>query len=116
METELSFSGTTLIPVAQNLVDLIWKERPPRPLNEVVHHPIEFSGKLTIDKLDDIRKEMTDSGSDLLVITELDEVACTYTESESLLSISGSTLSKLRVLWFASFYRALKLERLRHPL
>ncbi|OXA57386.1 xaa-Pro aminopeptidase 1 [Folsomia candida] len=75
METELSFSGTTLIPVAQNLVDLIWKERPPRPLNEVVHHPIEFSGKLTIDKLDDIRKEMTDSGSDLLVITELDEVA-----------------------------------------
>ncbi len=78
METELSFSGKKLMAVNQNLVDLIWAERPSRPLNNVVQHPIEFSGKSVMEKLDDVRKEMGDAGSDLLVIAELDEVACMY--------------------------------------
>lgn len=75
METELGFSGKRLVSV-QNLVDLVWTDRPSRPLNKVLQHPIQYAGKAVADKLDDLRKEMADAGSDLLVITELDEVAC----------------------------------------
>lgn len=76
METELSYGGKRLIPVTTNLIDLIWTERPPRPLNQVVQHPMQFAGKSISDKLEDVRKEMSNEGVEVLIVAELDEVAC----------------------------------------
>lgn len=76
LSTALESFNQTLVPVNQNLVDLIWDERPSCPRNEIKHLPIEFSGKNTSQKLTDIRQQMPkDVG--IIVISELDEVACT---------------------------------------
>lgn len=79
MEKELRFGGKTLVPVSTNLVDEIWKsDRPDRPLEKAVQLPIEFAGKSTSDKLQDVRKELTENGAEFLIVTELDEVACKW--------------------------------------
>lgn len=76
MYTALESSNHTLVAVNQNLVDLIWTERPSCGRNEIKHLDIEFSGKTTSQKLAEIREQMrVDVG--IIVVSELDEVACT---------------------------------------
>jgi Xaa-Pro aminopeptidase len=76
MKKELESSGRKLIAVKDNLIDIIWKDRPARPLNPAVLLPLKYSGKPSSEKLQDVRKEMADAGAETLVLTELDEVAC----------------------------------------
>jgi len=76
MEKELRLGGKTLVSVATNLIDSIWVDRPPRSLQPVVHLSMEYAGKSTSKKLEEIRKELVDSGAEILIITQLDEVAC----------------------------------------
>lgn len=76
MSTTLKSTNHTLVAVKQNLVDFIWTERPPCGRNEIKALHIGFSGKNTSQKLVEIREQMrADVG--IIVISELDEVACT---------------------------------------
>ena len=46
---------STLVYPPHNLIDLIWKGRPPRPRAPIYIHPMQFTGKSSLDKLADIR-------------------------------------------------------------
>lgn len=72
---QLQAAGHSLIPVKNNLVNLMWPDRPPRPANSVKHLSEKFSGKCTSAKLTDMRTAMKDNGAVALVITALDELA-----------------------------------------
>jgi Xaa-Pro aminopeptidase len=69
-------TGKHLTPLKQNLVDLIWKDRPSRPKKQLMELGLEFAGKSTSEKIRDIRKVMCESDSEIMVINELDEIAC----------------------------------------
>lgn len=62
--------------IDENLIDLIWKDQPPRKFNPIISLDISITGKTTDEALQSIRTEMREKHADLLVITALDEVAC----------------------------------------
>ncbi|KAF9643184.1 Creatinase/aminopeptidase [Thelephora ganbajun] len=55
LNSQLSPKGSKLVHPPQNLIDLIWKDKPLRPKEPIFTHPMEFTGKSTPDKLADIR-------------------------------------------------------------
>lgn len=73
---ELSEAGIELV-ATEDILKEIWTNRPNIPLNPVEIHPLEFSGESTANKLERIRKSMDTSKADMLVISELDEIAWT---------------------------------------
>jgi len=52
---QLSPKGSKLIYPPQNLIDLVWEDKPLRPGEPICIHPMQFTGKSAMDKLADIR-------------------------------------------------------------
>lgn len=75
LQKELEDVGHKLVPVKQNLVELLWEQRPKRPLNPVKPLPVTFTGKSVKSKLDDVVAAMEDKRASFLVITALDQIA-----------------------------------------
>ncbi|KAG6993805.1 xaa-pro aminopeptidase P [Physcia stellaris] len=68
--------GRALSAVAQNLVDIVWGDTRPKPPHEQIKPlPIEFSGKESSKKIEDLRKELEKKNGAGLIISMLDEVA-----------------------------------------
>ncbi len=70
-------AGDGLVAV-DNLIDRIWADQPPAPLEPVTIHPLEVAGKLARDKLADLREQMADKGADLALITDPASVAWAF--------------------------------------
>lgn len=68
-------SGSTLVPVKENLVDQVWTDRPARPTNPVFHLDEKYSGESLGSKLARMREQLKTIGSPGLVVQQLDEVA-----------------------------------------
>ncbi|KAL1491213.1 hypothetical protein ABEB36_011846 [Hypothenemus hampei] len=75
LQTELEIVGLKLIPVKQNLVELLWTERPKRPLNPVKPLPVTITGKTIKEKLEEVLIAIKEKKADFLVITALDQIA-----------------------------------------
>lgn len=75
LKTQLQQAGHELVPVKPNLIDLIWTDRPSRPCNPIVPLPLKYSGVSVAKKLSDIRVQMKEKNSTVLVVTALDEIA-----------------------------------------
>ncbi|RLE19624.1 MAG: aminopeptidase P family protein [Acidobacteria bacterium] len=73
-----AMSGIGLISLSENLVDLIWADRPDVPSEPVRVHPVEFSGESVADKLEKIRRELKLRRMDAHVVTMLDAIAWLY--------------------------------------
>ncbi|XP_034173971.2 xaa-Pro aminopeptidase ApepP isoform X2 [Osmia lignaria lignaria] len=75
-EDELANSSVRLVPVHNNLVDLIWQVGRPN-YNTHPAYPLQdkYSGRAWQDKIQSVRDEMEISGADALVLTALDEIA-----------------------------------------
>eukprot|EP01024_Parvocaulis_polyphysoides_P073402 TRINITY_DN9444_c0_g1_i5.p1 TRINITY_DN9444_c0_g1~~TRINITY_DN9444_c0_g1_i5.p1 ORF type:complete len:662 (-),score=97.11 TRINITY_DN9444_c0_g1_i5:457-2265(-) len=58
-----------------NLVDKIWTDSPPFPQNTVRIHGLEFSGTTVSQKLQDLREQMKQDETQVLILSMLDEVA-----------------------------------------
>ncbi|CAH9085157.1 unnamed protein product [Cuscuta europaea] len=67
-----------LIQTTKNLVDEVWKSRPPTEVNPILVHPLEFSGCSVSDKLKDLRRKLVQEKARAIIITGLDEVAWLY--------------------------------------
>ncbi|XP_019154663.1 PREDICTED: probable Xaa-Pro aminopeptidase P [Ipomoea nil] len=67
-----------LVQTTTNLVDEVWKSRPPAEVNPVMVHPLEFSGRCVADKLKDLREKLVQEKARAIIITGLDEVAWLY--------------------------------------
>lgn len=75
LRKELETVGHKLIPISQNLIELLWTDRPKRPLNPVKPLPVKFTGKTVKSKLNEVVSAMKDRKADYLVLTALDQVA-----------------------------------------
>lgn len=58
-------------------MDLIWNDQPPRKFNSIISLDLNIAGKTIDSALQLIRKAMRDKHSNLLIVTALDEIACT---------------------------------------
>ena len=80
-EKALGKSGHTLVPATPNLVDTVWINRPNPPKKEIYPLALQYTGKDSRKKLQEIRKELSgsrksdESKPDVLLLTMLDEIA-----------------------------------------
>lgn len=81
-----------------NLVDEVWKSRPPAEVNDVIVHQLEFSGRSVADKLKDLREQLKQEKACGIVITTLDEVNIHPTNY--LDSLKGSVTLNYRTCFF----------------
>lgn len=74
-----------LVQTSTNLVDEIWKNRPPAEINPAVDHPLEFSGRSVTEKLKALREKLASEKARGIIITALDEVwACQIVDSNGI--------------------------------
>ncbi|KAK1357538.1 putative Xaa-Pro aminopeptidase P [Heracleum sosnowskyi] len=77
-ERAFSKKQQKLVQTSTNLVDEVWKSRPPAEVNHVIVHQLKFSGRSVADKLKDLREHLKQGKACGIVITTLDEVAWLY--------------------------------------
>ncbi|CAH1783979.1 unnamed protein product, partial [Owenia fusiformis] len=75
LEKTLASSSHALVPVAQNLIDLVWEDQPSPPNSTLMALPLKYTGMSWQDKVQVIRNKMKEKGAGLLVVTALDDVA-----------------------------------------
>ncbi|KAH8102236.1 Creatinase/aminopeptidase [Cristinia sonorae] len=75
LQTSLKPKDSALVSLSDNLVDLVWPERPPRPANKVFPLDVKYAGQSSEDKIAAIRKELKEKNYKAIVISMLDEVA-----------------------------------------
>ena len=63
------------VAAGEDLVDEIWKDRPPVSKEPVWELSVEYAGVSREDKLADIHRQMEQDGTDALLLTTLDEIA-----------------------------------------
>ena len=61
--------------VNEDLIDIIWKDRPQRPCSQVVLHDVVFAGESRESKIANVALEMKTMGADYYVISGLDDIA-----------------------------------------
>ncbi len=79
------------LSVDEDLVGLIWEDRPPMPAGKVWRYGLEYAGKSTAEKLASIREEMEKVGADRHILTSLYDIAW-------LLNVRGSDISFVPVV------------------
>ena len=82
LQTSLSTVESRLVPIKDNLIDIIWKSstseadtKPDRPANEIFHLEDRFTGEGVGSKLNIIRERFGKVGAKGVVVSQLDEVA-----------------------------------------
>uniref|UniRef100_UPI00398EF0B4 xaa-Pro aminopeptidase 1 isoform X1 n=2 Tax=Pristiophorus japonicus TaxID=55135 RepID=UPI00398EF0B4 len=68
-------AGHSLVPVKENLVDLVWKDQPSRPCKPLMVMDLSYTGMSWQDKIVEQRAKMAEKNASWLLITALDEVA-----------------------------------------
>ena len=66
---QITFDGS------EDLVDLIWQERPPISTEPVRELDVTYTGKSREEKISDVREKMREEKADVLLLTALDEIA-----------------------------------------
>lgn len=67
-------AGGELVLLAKNPLDLAWQGRPAQPLAPVVPHPLQYAGKSSEDKRQDLVKTLEKEGVDALAVMLPEEV------------------------------------------
>jgi len=76
LNRSLEKANIKLVGVKNNLIDSVWgSDCPDRPNQTVVPLEVKFTGKSWETKLEEIRKTMKDKGTDVLVLSALDDIA-----------------------------------------
>tara|TARA_Y100001934_G_scaffold7188_2_gene9737 strand:+ start:22827 stop:24845 length:2019 start_codon:yes stop_codon:yes gene_type:complete len=79
-------SDAELVPLNENLIDLVWTDQPSHPISPIVPHDIRYSGKSSREKRHEIAQTLEKDGVDAAILTLPDSVAW-------LLNIRGSDVS-----------------------
>ena len=74
-EHAFSRNKQKLLQLPTNLVDEVWKDRPPAEISPVVVQPLEFTGRSVAEKLKDLREKLRQEKASGIIITALDEVS-----------------------------------------
>jgi Xaa-Pro aminopeptidase len=73
----LSAAGIRL-ETGLDLIDEVWKDRPPIPANIAFELPVDVAGQSVADKIEAINSLLRRSGADATLLCALDEVAWTF--------------------------------------
>jgi len=73
--SQMESNSLKFVPIYENLIDLIWEDKPTMPSNQVNPFHISLAGKVWTEKVKEIRKEMNKKNASALVLTALDETA-----------------------------------------
>jgi Xaa-Pro aminopeptidase len=68
-------AGAVLVPLADNLVDKAWSDRPQRPQAPVMVYPEKFAGRTSAEKRGLIAQVLKGEGLDAFYFTALDSIA-----------------------------------------
>ena len=68
-------AGLTMVPVAANLVDTAWKDRPPAPMGQVSIHALALTGVSSEQKREQIGHDLAKARQDVAVITDPASIA-----------------------------------------
>ncbi|XP_047221882.1 xaa-Pro aminopeptidase 1 isoform X1 [Girardinichthys multiradiatus] len=71
----LTSAGHSLVAVQDNLIDVVWTDRPERPSTQLRTLGLEFTGISWQDKITTLRAKMTERKISWFVATALDEIA-----------------------------------------
>ncbi|KAJ3322812.1 hypothetical protein HDV06_002673 [Boothiomyces sp. JEL0866] len=75
LKEKLEKAGHKLVSSSQNLVDLVWENKPSPPTNPVMVLDVKYAGKAFQEKVKDIQKTLADKNHWGLVVSALDEIA-----------------------------------------
>jgi len=75
LKKDLALKSIQLRPVAANLVDAIWSERPAAPDGAVAVLREKYAGEGARSKLDRLRRKMVAEGAEAHILTQLDAIA-----------------------------------------
>ena len=78
LQEKCEAAGAHLVPIAENLIDEIWRDRPAAPTASVTLHPLDLAGRSSADKLADIRGKLAEAKVDAALLTHADSVAWTF--------------------------------------
>ena len=67
--------GAELAPVAENPIDRLWEDRPPRPDAPFERHPPELAGETSAEKRAALAKTLAERGVEAAVLTLPDSIA-----------------------------------------
>lgn len=79
----LRYESVTKINLCDDLIDLIWKNKPQKPVSQIKTHKLEYTGTTHKDKITNILKVVKIHDADMLFITAPDSICW-------LLNIRGS--------------------------
>lgn len=71
----LKSSNSALVPISENLVDAVWDNRPPAPIQPIYGLSDVETGQSVADKLTAVREKMDHEDVAVLILTKLDEIA-----------------------------------------
>uniref|UniRef100_A0A1L8E2Y5 Putative xaa-pro aminopeptidase n=1 Tax=Nyssomyia neivai TaxID=330878 RepID=A0A1L8E2Y5_9DIPT len=75
VKNELEAADCNLVPVKENLIDLIWTDQPAQTSNQTIVHDLNFTGETVHNKMEAIRSSMKEKNVEVLIVTALDEIA-----------------------------------------
>ncbi len=67
-------AGARLVPVADNLIDKIWQDRPAAPAGKIVRQPLRYAGAGADAKIETVRKSLGNAKCDALILTLPDSI------------------------------------------
>jgi Xaa-Pro aminopeptidase len=78
LEKAAAAAGGTLVAVAPNPIDALWRDRPAPPTAAVRAHPAEYAGETSASKLARIQQELAKAKVDALVVSDPHALAWTF--------------------------------------
>lgn len=72
---ELRRRGGIVLRTNFDPLAVVWRNRPPLPLNPVVIHPLEYAGEDCHCKLERVRRKLLEAGACGLLVSALDDIA-----------------------------------------
>ncbi|MBX8826192.1 aminopeptidase P family protein [Ochrobactrum sp. SFR4] len=78
LKTALEAQGGKLVPVQDNLVDLVWTDQPAAPLEPVTIQPLQYAGQEPRAKLNLLSEAVAASGAGATILTDPSSVAWAF--------------------------------------
>lgn len=68
-------AGGHLVALEHNLIDAVWRDRPPPPLAPIVPHPFPVGGKQSAEKCQDVASSLVREREDVAVLSAPESIA-----------------------------------------
>lgn len=78
LKAALEAQGGKLVPVQDNLVDLVWTDQPAAPLEPVTIQPLQYAGQEPRAKLNQLSEAVAKSGAGATILTDPSSVAWAF--------------------------------------